>query len=230
MLISEMNWMQVEEYLKKDDRAVLPLGSTEQHAYLSLSVDSILSSKMAQDAAKPVGVPVFPVVAYGLTSYFAAYPGTITLRPDTYNRLIWDILDSLHEQGFRRILLLNGHGGNRPIEGQLGEWMRSHSDSKVKIHHWWAGAATMAKQDEFDKVGSHASWTENFPWTRLEGVEMPASSKPMFNPAQPLNPQELRELLGDGNYGGLYQRPDSDMLAIWEAAVLETRDLLENNW
>ena len=45
MLISNMNWMQVEEYLKNDDRCILPLGSTEQHAYLSLSVDTILSSK-----------------------------------------------------------------------------------------------------------------------------------------------------------------------------------------
>jgi len=47
MRISEMNWMMLEEYLKHDDRAVLPLGSTEQHAYLSLSVDSILAERVA---------------------------------------------------------------------------------------------------------------------------------------------------------------------------------------
>ena len=47
MRISEMNWMQVENFLKLDDRCVLPLGSTEQHAYLSLSVDSILAERVA---------------------------------------------------------------------------------------------------------------------------------------------------------------------------------------
>ena len=47
MKISEMNWLQVEEYLKSDDRAVVPLGCTEQHAYLSLSVDSILAERVA---------------------------------------------------------------------------------------------------------------------------------------------------------------------------------------
>ena len=87
MRISESNWQQVEAYLRSDDRAILPLGSTEQHAQLSLSVDSILSERVAAEAAEPLGVPVFPVVAYGLTPYFLAYPGSITLRTETYVRL-----------------------------------------------------------------------------------------------------------------------------------------------
>src|SRR5437016_14270225 len=93
--ISEMNWMMVEEYLKRDDRCVLPLGSTEQHAYLSLSVDSILTERIAVEAAEPLGVPVFPVVAYGITPYFRAFPGSITLRVDTYLRVVGDILDAM---------------------------------------------------------------------------------------------------------------------------------------
>ncbi|MGN6731002.1 MAG: creatininase family protein, partial [Candidatus Binatia bacterium] len=75
MRISDMNWMMVEEYLARDDRCVLPLGSTEQHAYLSLSVDSILAERISTEAAECLGVPVFPVVAYGITPYFRAFPG-----------------------------------------------------------------------------------------------------------------------------------------------------------
>ena len=67
MRVSESNWQQIEAYLKNDDRAILPLGSTEQHAQLSLSVDSILSERVAVEAAEPLGIPVFPVVAYGIT-------------------------------------------------------------------------------------------------------------------------------------------------------------------
>src|SRR6267142_2734331 len=93
MRISEMNWMMVEEYLKRDDRCVLPLGSTEQHAYLSLSVDSILAERLAIESAEPLGVPVFPVLAYGITPYFRAFPGTITLRMPTYLSILRDILD-----------------------------------------------------------------------------------------------------------------------------------------
>ena len=65
--ISAANWSQVEDYLKTDDRAVLPLGSTEQHGFLSLSVDSILSERVAAEAAEPLGVPVFPAMQFGIT-------------------------------------------------------------------------------------------------------------------------------------------------------------------
>jgi hypothetical protein len=89
-----MNWMQVEAYLKRDDRAVLPVGSTEQHAQLSLMVDCILSERVSVDAAEPLGVPVFPPVNYGITPYFRAFPGTISLRLDTFLKVIRDVLDS----------------------------------------------------------------------------------------------------------------------------------------
>src|ERR1044072_1056364 len=112
MRISKMNWMMVEEYLRRDDRAVLPLGCTEQHAYLSLSVDSILAERLAVDAAYLVGVPVFPVLGYALTPYFRPFPGTVTLRVKTYMSIVRDILDAMAEQGFKLILIVNGHDGN----------------------------------------------------------------------------------------------------------------------
>lgn len=118
MRISDMNWMMVEAYLKKDDRAVLPLGSTEQHGYLSLSVDSILSERVALEAAEPLGAPVFPVLAYGLTPYFRAFPGTVSLRMDTYMSAVRDILDSIAGHGFKRIVIVNGHGGNDPARAR----------------------------------------------------------------------------------------------------------------
>ena len=114
MRISEMNWMMVEEYLERDDRAVLPQGCTEQHAYLSLSTDSILAERLAVEAAEPLGIPVFPVLAYGITPYFRAFPGTITLRVESYMSVVGDILDAMAEHGFKRILIVNGHGGNTP--------------------------------------------------------------------------------------------------------------------
>jgi len=230
MRISDMNWMMVEEYLKRDNRCVLPLGSTEQHAYLSLSVDSILAERIALEAAEPLGVPVFPVVAYGITPYFRAFPGSITLRVDTYLRVVGDILDAMAEQGFRGILIVNGHGGNAPAQSLAGEWMSDHPEIRVKFHNWWNAPKTWAQILAIDSVASHASWMENFPWTRLANVIMPDQQKPMsdLEYLRQLNSRSLRDYLKDGNYGGYYQRQDEEMMKIWRAGVAETRELLEH--
>lgn len=232
MKVSEMNWQQVEDWLKQSDLAVLPLGSTEQHAGLSLSVDSILSEKVALDAAAPLGVPVFPVVAYGLTPYFLGFPGTVSLRIETYTRLVRDVLDSLRGHGFRRILIVNGHGGNAPAGALAIEWMTDHPDCAVKFHNWWNAPETFAKVQEIDTVASHASWMENFPWTRLKGVVLPEQRKPMIDleKMRVMSADGVRKYLGDGNFGGYYQRPDDEMQAIWDVAVAETRRLMDGAW
>jgi len=231
MKISEMSWTQVEDYLKRSDLCVLPLGSTEQHAGLSLSVDSILAERVAVEAAEPLGVPVFPVVPYGVTPYFLAYPGTISLRVETYVALARDILDGLHRQGFRRIVVVNGHGGNAPAGSFAVEWMADHLGTQVKFHNWWNAPATMAKVQETDEVASHASWMENFPWTRLPG-DLPTQRKPMIDLGRmrAMDPEKVREYLGDGNFGGLYQRDDAEMQAIWDLGVAETRAVIEGPW
>lgn len=232
MRISEMNWMQVETYLQHDDRCILPLGSTEQHGYLSLSVDSILSERVSIDAAEPLGIPIFPVVSYGITPYFQAFPGSITLRVDTYLHVVGDILDSISHYGFHRILVVNGHGGNSPSQGLVGQWMADHPGRQVKFHNWWNAPRTWARVMEIDPVASHASWMENFPWTRLAGVAAPETQKPMadLDRLRLLAPAAVRAELGDGNYGGYYERSDDEMLTIWATAVEETRALLTGSW
>ena len=232
MRISEMNWMMVEEYLGRDDRAVLPLGCTEQHAYLSLSTDSILAERLAVEAAEPLGVPVFPFLAYGITPYFRAFPGTITLRVETYMSVVDDSLDAMAGHGFKRILIVNGHGGNTPAQGFIGEWIADHPGVRIKFRNWWNAPKVWAQVQAIDPVASHASWMENFPWTRLEKIKMPSEQKPEvdMNHLRQLDPKALRVYLKDGNWGGVYQRSDEEMMKIWRVAVQETLDLLTNDW
>ncbi len=96
------------------------------------------------------------------------------------------------------------------------------------FHDWWNAPGVWKVVQEIDPVASHASWLENFPWTRLDGVAQPDEQKPLqdWNAISSLEPGPLREALGDGSFGGRYQRSDEDMQRVWDAGVDEVRSLL----
>jgi creatinine amidohydrolase len=227
--IRDLNWMQLEQYLAGDDRIVFPVGSTEQHAFLSLETDNIVAERLAVEAAEALGVPVLPVLAYGITPGFAAFPGSPTLRLETFVAAVRDILDSLHAQGFRRFLIANGHGGNTPGRVAVMEWMTTHEDAVVLWHEVWEGRPDELAA-EIDAEYDHASWSENFPWTRLPDVELPKERKPPLVRPRWSRPKEWREALGDGSFGGPYQLPDADVLRVWAAAVDQLRERLDSGW
>ena len=227
----DLTWTQVETYLRDDDRVVVPLGSTEQHAHLSLGTDAILCERGAVEAAAPEGVPVLPVLPFGLTPTFSAYPGTISLRMTTYLALLGDVLDSLYTQGFRRIVLLSGHGGNAPAQQFGQEWNAGRPDAEVMFHGWYTDPRIWSLATGLAEAG-HASWVENFPASRVEGVETPAGSKPLVPPSalQGATPEQVKELLGDGSAGGAYQLDGGEADTVWNAAVTLLRERLTSGW
>jgi creatinine amidohydrolase len=232
MKIAEMNWTDVEAAAARDPRCIVPIGSTEQHAQLSLCVDSILAEKVSLDAAEPLGLPVFPVMPYGLAPYFTAYPGTVSLRVETLLAVMRDVLASVRRAGFSRILVVSGHGGNAPVGALALELMAEWGDVSIRFHEWWKAPRTWAKMQEIDPTGSHANWMENFPWTRLPQTPAPEGEKAQFDFAlmRASPPAQAREIMGDGAFGGPWQRPDEEMRALWEVGVAETREALEGPW
>lgn len=232
MRIADMNWMQVEKYLQDDDRCVLPVGSVEQHAQLSLCVDAILSERVSVDAAESSGVPVYPCMPFGLAPYFSAFPGSMSLRLETLMAVFRDLIASVHRSGFRRVLIVNGHGGNDPVAKLAKELMSELPEMSIKYHPWWAGTKVVEAIRKVDPVGSHASWMENFPWTRLASAPAPDGVKALidFERLNMSNPRDTRALIGDGNFGGAYQKSDEIMLEIWRVGVEETHAILEGPW
>jgi len=230
--LHDRTWMQVERYLEHDDRMVIPLGSTEQHAYLSLGTDAILAERVSLEAADPLGVLVAPALPYGLAPYFAAFPGSPSLRTSTYLALVGDLLDSFLGHGFRRFLLVNGHGGNAPVEGLVAEWLAANPQGQAIVHHWWRAPRVWAVVQSIDPDAAHANWLESFEWTRLPGAEPPVEHKPMvdLDRLRAAGPARVREMLGDGSYGGRYRRSRADEEAVWQAGVEEVRAVLEGGW
>jgi creatinine amidohydrolase len=233
MRIRDMNWTHVEALRRAgEDRAVLPLGSIEQHAHLSLAVDALLAEQVAVEAAEPLGVPVFPAQPYGYTPTYMAYPGTMTLRLETLLAVLTDLVESLHHHGFRRVLVVNGHGGNHGASSVLQQLGRRHPGLQLRWHNWWAAPRTMGFVREQDPTASHASWMENFAITRLPGVVMPTTPKPPVDVARMslMDPVAKRAYLGDGCYGGRYEMPDDVTDRLWAIAAQETRDAISGPW
>jgi creatinine amidohydrolase len=115
------------------------------------------------------------------------------------------------------------------VKPALAEFLRGR-DVQVKLHNWWSAPRTIAAVRAVDPLASHASWMENFPWTRLAPDPSPDEVKPMvdFERLDRLHPDRVRGFLGEGNFGGAYRKPDEAILEIWRVAVEETRAQLED--
>lgn len=137
MRLEDMNWMDVEEYLKREDRLMLVMGACEQHGYLSLLTDVKIPLALADAASQQTGVLVAPPLNFGCSPYFLAYPGTLSLRVGTLIALVEDLVRSAHGHGFRRILVINGHGGNSPGRAQLRELANALPDLQLAWYDWW---------------------------------------------------------------------------------------------
>lgn len=232
MRFYDYNWMQIEQYLRVDDRVIVPLGSVEQHGYLSLGTDAILAERCAIEATEGTGVPVLPALPFGLTPRFIEYPGTITLRTTVYMDVIQDLLDGLATHGFRRILLLSGHVGNAPAQDLAREWQGRHEQTQVLFHGLMVEPSVWALVTAIDAEAGHASWVENFPWTRVPNTEIPVDRKPLPDPValRVAGPIQMRSLLDDGSGGGPYSVSEDKMMELWHATVADVQDALKNGW
>ncbi|MGH6924493.1 MAG: creatininase family protein [Propylenella sp.] len=115
---------------------VLPLGSVEQHGrHMAVGTDTLLSHSVSLAAAERLAgrVAVLPPPWYGFSAHHMRFPGTVTLRPETLLSLVEDITASLVAHGFRRILIVNGHGGNNGAIDVLASKLGHKHYGKARI-------------------------------------------------------------------------------------------------
>lgn len=160
VLWEEVGWVDLEAYLRRDDRAIVPVGSCEQHGrHLSFATDYLIPTEIARRISARTRVPVAPTLCFGMSVHHMEFPGTITLSPDTFVAVIRDVVESLHRHGFRRVLIVNGHGGNiAPIATALATTVDRHRDLRIKVEHWWQDPAVQAVMREaWGDVEYHAA-------------------------------------------------------------------------
>jgi len=225
MRLEDLNWMDVEYYLKGEDRLMLVLGSCEQHAYLSLLTDVRVPLALADSAAQETGVLVAPPLNFGCSPYFMGYPGTLSLRIDTFLNVVEDLVRSAYQHGFRRILVLNGHGGNDPARLRLYELLNEYPDLRIAWYAWWTSHSVTEVAQRHGVKPSHANWLEAFDFTKV--ADLPKGEK--IPPRIPglMGAQEARQVYGDGSFGGAYQVPDEVMTEIFTVCLKDVLQLLK---
>lgn len=225
MRLEDCSWMDVEAYLKQDDRIMLILGATEQHGYLSLLTDAKIPQALADAASLKTGVLVAPPLNFGVSPYFLTYPGTISLRQNIFCEVVRDMVTSLYGVGFRRMLVLNGHGGNNAAKNTLTELGNELPGLKSSWYSWWTANSVSAEAEKHGLRSYHAAWIEAFPFTRVgevpDGIKTPVEMK--GNP----NAQETRAIYGDGVTGGPYKVAAEIMDDIFMAALQDVLFELE---
>ena len=225
MRIEELNWFDVEEYLKREDRLILVLGACEQHGFLSLLTDVKIPVALADAASQKTGALVAPPLNFGCSPYFLAYPGTFSLRTSTLLDVVEDLVRSAYRQGFRRILVLNGHGGNEAGRARLYEVTNDFPDLHLAWYAWWSAHSVEEVARKYQLKPTHANWLEAFPFTQVS--DLPQKEK--IPPRIPglMNADQARQVYGDGSFGGPYQASETVMQDIFQAALEDVLQLLK---
>lgn len=112
---AEMTWREIEQAANRGAVALIPMGSTEEHGPHAPTGDYLIADEIAARVARASGDIVFPTIPFSYSEYFRNFPGTITLQAETFSRLVKDVVYCLLDQGFKHVVLLNGHKGNEPI-------------------------------------------------------------------------------------------------------------------
>jgi creatinine amidohydrolase len=225
MRFEDCSWLEVEKYLKQEDRLIFVLGACEQHGYLSLLSDVKIPLALADAASQKTAVLVAPVVNYGISPYFLDYPGSFSLRASTLLDLVEDLVRSAYHQGFHRLLFLNGHGGNDAARTRLYELANDLPQLQLAWYAWWQAHSVETVAVKHGLRSFHAGWIEAFPFTRVG--ELPEGEK--IQPRIPglVNSRRARELYQDGVFGGPYQVDEAIMSEIFSAALEDILQLLK---
>lgn len=217
--------MEVEEYLKKDNRILIVLGATEQHGYLSLTTDIDIPQALAEEASQKTGVVCAPPLNFGVSPYFLDYPGSISLRVSTFLDAVEDILRSLYRQGFRRFVVVNGHGGNDAARSRIVELLNELAEMQVAWYSWWTAPSVTAAAESHGLQSHHAAWIEAFPF--VYSKDLPLGDKETLDSKRLMGANETRAFAGDGVYGGPYQVDRRIMDEIFAVALNDILELLK---
>lgn len=155
-----INWQEFEELQRKGfDSVIIPVGTIEAHGVIPLGTDNIIPETIAERIAPETKSLIAPTVSYGITKSLLAYPGSLTVSPDTFTKYITEIMMSFVRTGMNKIVVLNGHGGQNDELKKAAFDIFEKTGVKIAVIHWWILCDSIVEK-HFGTSGGHAAVDE----------------------------------------------------------------------
>ncbi len=160
--LSDINWMQFKEVVpSKVNTVILPTGTLEPHGVINNGADIIAPVTIARKIAREVNAMVAPVIPYGITGSMDAYPGAFSISEAAYRAYVKDVLNGLAKNGFRTLVIMNGHGGPQTaVLNQIALEVGQEKRVRTLVINWWSYCSDVTLA-VFGEDGGHAGLNEN---------------------------------------------------------------------
>ncbi|MEK3935698.1 creatininase family protein [Sporosarcina sp. FSL W7-1349] len=146
VLLKNMSWKNFVKAKEKTDLVIIPTGAFEVYGpHLPLGSDSLVAVKISELVAQKTGAIVGPLMEVGDSSMLDDFPGTITIRPESFKSYLWDIIVSLKKWGFKDFLFVNNHVGNVPVIDQLSRDLQRDEEMRCAQIDYWRFVQTLDK-------------------------------------------------------------------------------------
>jgi len=159
--MDELNWMEFRELVPAQVKTVLlTTGTLEPHGVVANGADNLAPVKIAEAVAPEVNALIAPHIPYGVTGAMAPYPGATHIPEEVYAPYVRAVLEGLKRNGFRNIVIINGHGGAQgPLLEKVAREFSIESGVNTLVIHWWSACADVT-QEVFGNAGGHAGENE----------------------------------------------------------------------
>src|SRR5687767_12862107 len=159
--MDRINWMEFKEVVPSRIKTVLlPTGTLEPHGVINNGADNTAPFAMAKTIARRTSALVAPTLPYGITGSMEAYPGAFQITEAAYRPFVKQILEGLAKNGFRNIIIINGHGGGQTAVLQsVAAEVAVEKKVRTLVINWWSFASDETKA-VFGEDGGHAGLNE----------------------------------------------------------------------
>ena len=159
--MDRINWMEFKEVVpSKIDTVILPTGTLEPHGVINNGADNTAPTAIAKTISRRTNAMIAPTLSYGITGSMEAYPGAFQINEAAYRPFVKQILEGLAKNGFRNIVVLNGHGGGQTAVLQsVAAEVAVERRVRTLVINWWSLASDETKA-VFGEDGGHAGLNE----------------------------------------------------------------------